>query len=42
MTLQDTLLDATTMSFWKDQCRGVRIRWFELCPQLCVSPHPLL
>lgn len=43
MTLHDTLLEATTMSFWKNQCREVHSSTYPLdrlclCPQPCISP----
>lgn len=42
MTLHDTLLEATTMSFWKNQCRQVHastrpLDHLCLCPQPCIS-----
>lgn len=45
MTLHDTLLEATTMSFWKNQCGEVHASThptglFVLCPQPCISPLP--
>lgn len=39
MTLHDTLLEATTMSFWKDQCRQVHASTHPL-NRLCLCPQP--
>jgi hypothetical protein len=39
MTLHDTLLEATTMSFWKNQCREAQAHPTGLCalPSALVS-----